>query len=84
MKAVFPIAGLIWVAMALGCSHVRPAGPTFDAKSVVEVKAEAFSAAVVAASASAWSTDQVEHLVSLYTADAVLFPPDGPAVKGKR
>lgn len=49
----------------------------------IEELATRFSAAVVRASASGWAPGEVEALASLYSEDAILFPPRGEPIKGR-
>ena len=46
-------------------------------------RARQFSDAVVRASASGWNATDVDDLCDFYTVDTVVFPPKGPAIRGR-
>lgn len=54
-----------------------------SAKEMSQSLGREFSRAVVEASRSQWAAKEVEALVTLYTEDAILFPPKGDPIRGR-
>jgi uncharacterized protein (TIGR02246 family) len=78
--------GIIACAVfVLACSSSPSPSRSSEEKSPNEtarVRGLEFSRAVVRASSSAWAKEEVEALVSIYTEDAILFPPKGEPIRG--
>lgn len=79
-----PLASSLFISLALvACTVDRSAIGSATAGEIAKAKGREFSAAVVRASSSGWAAQEVEHLVGLYTDDAILFPPKGDPIKGR-
>lgn len=85
--SLFAIAGF-GVVLLSGCSAKAKgsqAGPVVSAALEREIleRTRAFSQAVIQASASGWSAKEVATLADFYSDETVVFPPRGPALRGR-
>lgn len=76
---------ILGIALLGGCSvhSQRMSAPPAAASAALSARADQFSQAVVRASASEWSTAELDMLTNFYTEEAVLFPPKGDAIRGR-